>query len=132
MPPPSADSRAGAPVWHTFVVYTDAPGTEWFYRSGPGNPATPHHAIQETHGRYIAGTLDWDPAAPSATVQSGSAACGKNTCLESELLRIHGRCIAYDPFGPNSNTTARSLLARCSTPEAKPVPIAPGWSDPAL
>ena len=126
-----------APIWHTFVVYTDGAGAEWFFRGGPGKrscsaTSAPYFGIKGDSGRYVAGTVDWSPGAPSTTVLSGATACGKDTCFSSELSRIDAGCTAYAPTGPNSNTVARTLLSKCNVPQAKPVSIAPGWGDPDL
>lgn len=128
---------SGAPIWHLFIVYTDDTGTEHFFRGGPGGrcsgvAAGSHGTIISTSGRYVAGTIDWDPGAPSVTVLSGAGACGKDVCFASELSRIDGRCVPYQPTGPNSNTVAKTLLSKCNVPRVKPVSIAPGWGDPDL
>lgn len=125
------------PIWHLFIVYTDSTGTEFYYRGGPGGSCTGVNAgtygtIQGSHGRYVPGTVDWDPGAPSVTVLSGPTACGKGSCFASELSRIDGTCTPYAPTGPNSNTVASTLLSNCSVPRSKPVFIAPGWGDPNL
>jgi hypothetical protein len=122
---------SSAPVWHLFVVATDTAGTESFYRGGPGGPGAPppYGSILTTHGPYLPGTVDWEPGAPSVTVASGAAACGKGSCFVSELSRIDGTATPYAPLGPNSNTVARSLLSTCGVPERKPVILAPGWGD---
>ena len=128
---------SGLPIWHLFIVYTDSTGTEFYYRGGPGGSCTGvstggYGTIIGTHGRYVAGTVDWDPSAPSVTVLSGSGACGKDSCFASELSRIDGTCTPYAPTGPNSNTVVSTLLSNCSVPRSKPVAIAPGWGDPNI
>ncbi len=121
---------AGAPVWHTFIVTRDTAGQEWYFRGGPGGSCAPgtYGAIMSTTGRYLSGTVDWSPGAPSVTVLDGAAACGKESCFASELSRIDSTCTPYAPTGPNSNSVARTLLTKCGVPEQKPVLIAPGWS----
>ncbi|MDR4518604.1 MAG: DUF4157 domain-containing protein [Nitrosomonas sp.] len=128
---------SGLPIWHLFIVYTDSAGTEFYYRGGPGGScpgvdAGEYGTIIGTHGRYVAGTVDWDTSAPSVTVLSGASACGKDSCFASELSRIDGTCTPYAPTGPNSNTVVSTLLSNCSVPRSKPVAIAPGWGDPNL
>lgn len=128
---------SGLPIWHLFIVYTDSTGTEFYYRGGPGGSCSGvstggYGTIIGTHGRYVAGTVDWDPSAPSVTVLSGTSACGKDSCFASELSRIDGTCTPYAPTGPNSNTVASTLLSNCSVPRSKPVTIAPGWGDPNI
>jgi hypothetical protein len=127
---------SGAPIWHLFVIYADSSGVEHYFRGGPGG-ACPgvtdgYGTIKTTTGVYAPGTVDWDPSAPSVTVMSGSAACGKDACLAAKLSRIDGTCTPYAPTGPNSNTTAKTILLNCGVPLAQPVTIAPGWGDPAL
>lgn len=128
---------SGAPIWHLFIVYTDSTGTEFYYRGGPGGScsgvdAGSYGTIITDNGPYVAGTVDWDPSAPSVTVMSGPAACGNDTCFASELRRIDGTCRPYAPTGPNSNTVASTLLSNCSVPRNKPVMIAPGWGHPNI
>jgi hypothetical protein len=122
------------PIWHQFVVTTDAAGTERYYRGGPGGPGgdPTWGSIITTDGPYVPGTVDWSPGAPSKTVLTGASACGKDACLASELRRIDGTATPYAPTGPNSNTVAATILANCNIPQDKPVWIAPGWSDPAI
>jgi hypothetical protein len=127
----------GAPVWHLFVVYTDSTGAEYYYRGGPGGSCPgvapgPYGTISTIGGRYVSGTVDWDPSAPSVTVMSGAGACGKDGCFAGELARIAGTCTSYNALGPNSNTVAKTLLSKCGVPRNKPVAIAPGWGDPDL
>ncbi len=126
---------SGLPIWHLFVVTTDGAGTERYYRGGPGGSGgapAPYGTIITNDGLYVAGTVDWSPGAPSTTVQSGAAACGHDACLAAELRRIDGTATPYAPTGPNSNTTASTILANCNIPRGKPVWIAPGWDDPAI
>lgn len=120
---------AGAPVWHTFIVTRDTAGQEWYFRGGPGGSCAPgtYGSIMSTTGRYLSGTVDWSPGAPSVTVLDGAAACGKESCFSSELSRIDSTCTPYGPTGPNSNSVARTLLTKCGVPGQKPVSITPGW-----
>lgn len=124
------------PIWHLFVIFKDSAGTEWFYRGGPGGTCPGHSSgygtIMGTHGRYLPGTVDWDPSAPSTTVLSGSGACGKDACFRRELARIDGTCTPYRPLSPNSNTVVSTLLSNCGVPRKKPVLIAPGWGSPNI
>jgi hypothetical protein len=128
---------AGAPVWHLFLIYTNGSGREYYFRGGPGGScpgvaAGGYGTIISTTGAYVAGTVDWDPRAPSTTVATGNTACGKDGCFVSELSRIDGLCTLYAPTGPNSNTVAKTLLSKCGLPIVKPVAIAPGWGNPDL
>ncbi|HEY7108943.1 MAG TPA: hypothetical protein VH415_05930 [Nitrososphaeraceae archaeon] len=117
------------PVWHTFVIYADCSGTEYFYRGGPGGPGG---TIIGTSGQYKSGTVDWDPHAPSVTVAKGNPALGKDNCFQSELSRIDRTHTPYKNTGPNSNTVAKTLIANCGFTPKKPVTIAPGWGDSKL
>lgn len=119
----------GLPVYHLFVIYRNAAGVEYYYRGGPGGAGGPggYGNIVTDHGRYLPGTIDWAPGAPSVTAMSGPGACGKDASFVSELGRIDGAAIPYKPTGPNSNSVARTILANSGVPEVKPVWIAPGW-----
>ena len=124
------------PIWHTFVVHADETGRESFFRGGPGGScpgvAGTYGTIKTDSGDYTPGTIDWDPDAPSETVATGAAACGKKSCLAGEMPRIDATCTPYKPLGPNSNTVAKTILSNCGLPQRKPVLIAPGWGDPNL
>lgn len=116
------------PVHHLFVIYRNSRGVEYFFRGGPGGSgADGYGPIVTNRGRYLPGTVDWEPGAPSVTAMSGPAAVGKDTSFIAELDRIHGARIPYKPTGPNSNSVARTILHRSGVPEVKPVFIAPGW-----
>jgi hypothetical protein len=121
------------PVWHLLVIYTNTSG-EYYYRGGPGNPCVPtkpYKGIQGAFGLYVDRTVDY-PAVHRTTAAQGPDVCGKDRCLETELRRIHHSCTPYQPFGPNSNTVARTLLSKCGLPQVRPVFLAPAWGDPDL
>ncbi len=120
---------ANLPIWHLFVVTTDGAGVERYYRGGPGGPGgdPTYGSITTNDGPYVPGTVDWSPGAPSRTVMAGPAACGHDACLTAELRRIDATTTPYRPTGPNSNTTAATILANCNIPLGKPVWVAPGW-----
>ena len=123
---------------HLFIVETDTSGDQWFYRGGASNrcPGTrwPFYGIKTDSGRYLPGTIDWSPGAPSVTVATGSATSGKAACFSSELTRIHGSCTPYNPLGPNSNTVVKTLLVNCSLPTRSPVSSwrTPGFGHPPI
>jgi len=121
------------PIWHLFIVTTNEAGQQRFYRGGPGGPGKgPYGTIKSTHGPYVPGTVDWNPSAPSKTVSKGNDAKNKDSVLTSELQRIDGLGVNYEPLGPNSNTVASTLLRKCDIPRLKPVWLAPGWNKPDL
>ena len=129
-----------APIWHLFIIHTDnthlKPYSRYF-RGGPGGPCRrpdtgSRGSIIMDVGPYVAGTVDWDPEAPSVTVMSGVAACSKLDCFKSELSRIDATCTSYSPAGPNSNTVVSTILSKCGLPRRKPVSFAPGWDDQNL
>lgn len=138
---PTVDVRAthigGAlsklPVWHLFVVTTNAAGQQRFYRGGPGGAGQPPYGtIKTTFGPYVPGTVDWNPSAPSANVLSGPAAADKDSSLAAEMRRIDGSAVNYQPLGPNSNTVASTMLHKTGIAASKPVWLAPGWDQPDL
>lgn len=148
-------SNVGVIGKHFFVIYGPLKGGrgEWYYRGGPGggdggkgssgssasggssagssdssgSSDTAHGLIVAEHGKYVRGTIDYDPDAPSVRVMSGPEACGKNRCLGSQIPRINALKKKYRVLGPNSNSVARTLLARCGIPEKNPGGFAPGW-----
>jgi hypothetical protein len=116
-----------------YIVHTDDFGTQTGWRGGPGGGGGGGFGnIVGTTGAYAPGFIDWDPGAPSVTVGSGAAVCGKTTCFASELVRIDATATPYDPTGPNSNTWVKTVLDNCGLPKRKPVWIAPGFGDPNL
>jgi hypothetical protein len=124
---------SGAPVWHTYIVHTDATGAQTGWRGGPGGGGGGGFGnIVGTTGAYAPGFIDYDTASPSVNVGSGAAVCGATTCFASELARIDGTATPYNPTGPNSNTWVKTVLSNCGLTVAKPVWIAPGFSDPNL
>jgi hypothetical protein len=124
---------SGAPVWHTYIVHTDATGAQTGWRGGPGGGGGGGFGnIVGTTGAYAPGFIDYDTASPSVNVGSGAAVCGATTCFASELARIDATATPYSPTGPNSNTWVKTVLSNCGLTVAKPVWIAPGFSDPNL
>lgn len=124
---------SGAPVWHTYIVHTDATGAQTGWRGGPGGGGGGGFGnIVGTTGAYAPGFIDYDTSSPSVNVGSGASVCGATTCFASELARIDGTATPYSPTGPNSNTWVKTVLSNCGLTVAKPVWIAPGFSDPNL
>ena len=115
----------GLPIWHLFVVTTDGAGIERYYRGGPGGPGRrPDRTGRSspTTAPYVPGTVDWSPGAPSRTVMAGP------TRLRARRLPRPPSCAGSTrphrrtrPTGPNSNTTAATILANCNIPLGKPV-----------
>jgi hypothetical protein len=126
-----------APVYHLFIVSSNLSGKQSYYRGMAGGqcagiPPGGWGTISTQHGPYDTNSPDWAPGAPFLTVSAGSACRGKEACFVAQLSRITATCTPYGPLGPNSNTVVRTLLSKCGVPQAKPVDIAPGWSDPEL
>ena len=114
-----------------------APGTGLVLARFPLPPGVNPRKIQPNtivtkYGVYKPGSEDWSPGAPSVTVLKGKAACGKDRCFLAEAKRINKLHRSYSSLGPNSNTVARTFLARCHVPTNKPDVWAPGWDDPTL
>ena len=118
----------GLPVYHLFIITHDSSGFEHYYRGGPSTRSgSSYGPIVTTHGNYLPGTIDWDPSAPSVTVEASVNCATNHSCLVAELSRIDGTATTYVPTGPNSNSVVRTCLRNCSLTENKPVMIAPGW-----
>jgi hypothetical protein len=126
---------AGAPIWHLFLIYTDAAGVQQGYRGGPGGPGGPPGSsfgtIQTNRGTYDSSFIDY-PSLNTVTIATGATAAGKDVTFASELSRINGTATAYSPTGPNSNTVASTLLHAAGLVHNKPVLIAPGFDDPDI
>ena len=71
----------------------------------------------------------YDRRAPSVTALTGAGAGGKNLCFASQAQRINRLNRSYNPLGPNSNSVARTFLAKCNVPSKKPGGWAPGWDE---
>jgi hypothetical protein len=145
-PPPTCrvDVRAarliGGLAYHLFVIYRGQGRYEYF-RGGPGAGAggssrasssssgssSSGRRIVTEYGPYKPGTIDYDPEAYSVTVLLGRQACGKNRCFAAEARRIEKLRRVYKSSGPNSNSVARTLLARCHVPVDKPRVNTPGF-----
>ncbi len=126
---------ANFPIWHLFLIFTDASGAKTGYRAGPGGqggpPGNEYGTIVSTTGPFDSNFIDY-PSLNTVTVAEGDAASGKGSTFTSELARIEGTATPYDPLGPNSNTAASTLLHRAGLPHNKPVTVAPGFDDPDL
>jgi hypothetical protein len=118
--------------YHTFVIYTDSSGKEWYYRGGAENVAVPGMwgLLVTEFGPYTPGTVDWNKNAASVTVSSGDEASNKNICFSNELNRIAALHKSYNPLGPNCNTVAYTILKNCDIQPQNPVKntmLIPGW-----
>lgn len=146
---------AGGLARHLFVIYSEQ-GREQYFRGGPskdggpsgsssssshssssssssssshssGRGGGPYGPIATDYGDYKPGTVDYDRRAPSVTALTGAGACGKNLCFATQADRIERLNRSYSPLGPNSNSVARTILAKCNVPSKKPGGWAPGW-----
>ena len=50
------------------------------------------------------------------TAQAGVGACYKQACLEGQISSINSSATQYGWPGPNSNTSLRTMLDKCSIP----------------
>lgn len=120
------------PIYHTFILYTAADGTQTGFRGGPTPPARGvqgYGDIFVESGPYQPGFIDYTPGAPTATDLLGPGACGTNASFQATVAQINAAHIKYVPTGPNSNSVAFTMLANAKLPEDKPVFIAPGWGE---
>jgi PKD repeat protein len=116
--------------YHTFIIYRDADGKEWYYRGGAENVIPPWGLLVTEFGPYTKGTVDWNKNAPSVTVLSGQDANNKNICFSNELNRIAALQYSYNPVWPNCNSVAYTLLKNCGCPTNNPIKNTaqiPGW-----
>jgi Tol biopolymer transport system component len=123
--------------WHTFIVYTDSNGKEWYYRGGPLYTGIPIPGswlgpIITEMGEFKKGTIDYVHPMKSITVLQGTNAYGKDQCFKNEMIRINSLNIPYAIHGPNSNTVTRTALHNCGCPEITPVIPVPGWNHPYI
>lgn len=116
------------PVYHTFILYTAADGTQTGFRGGP-TPQAHYGDILVNSGPYNSTFIDYTPGAPAATDLLGPGACGTDASFQATMAQINAAHIKYEPTGPNSNSVAFTMLANAKLPEDKPVFIAPGWGE---
>jgi hypothetical protein len=141
-------SSVGFGAKHLFVIYYER-GKEQYFRGGPskgggssgssssssdsssgsssGSSGSSYGPIVTKYGDYRPGTIDYDRKAPSVTALSGAKACGKNHCFAKQARRINKLDRNYRPLGPNSNSVARTFLAKCKVRAKKPGGWAPGF-----
>ena len=128
-----AVSILGFTAWHTFIVYSDFNGIEYFYRAGPGLPCSNggilFQCIKPDWGLYKSGTIDWAPGAPKILLRTGVQP-SIQTCFENVINNIIlANPTPYNALGPNSNTFTTYLLATCGIPPSPPpVSPIPGWN----
>jgi hypothetical protein len=126
------------PAWHLFIVCRDDMGKTMMYEGDKGGAG-----VDGTFGALIGSEPKELSSLPprsneaitpySATVMSGPEACGMSACVGRALRSFNQQkpAVAYNPFGPNSNTLAKTLLTSCNIPIDKPPVFTLGWdSDP--
>lgn len=119
---------------HAFIVTSDDRGIRRYYRGGPTRAGTigtdTFGPIRTWNGPYVPGTIDWTTRPDhTVTIRTGPAALGFDDGLATECGNIDASRTEYHPTGPNSNTTARELLARNGLPQRAPQFFLPGWND---
>jgi hypothetical protein len=97
------------------------------YDPPPIDPRKVGRTIVTMHGAYKPGSKDWEPNAPSVTALKGKEACGKDRCFIAQERRINKLHRGYGSLGPNSNSVAHTLLAKCNVPAKRPAVWAPGF-----
>lgn len=113
-------------AYHTFIVTTNAAGTQRYFRGGPDRKVAWKYLITK-QGPYVPNTVDWTKNAKYRIVAVGNDATGKNPCLSTNCARLNG-IYKYSIWGPNSNSVTRTLLHSCGIDEEKPKGIStPGW-----
>jgi hypothetical protein len=131
----------GGVAYHLFIIYREQ-GRDQYFRGGPSDggssgasssasnsSSNSGRRIVTKYGPYKPGTIDYDPNAYSVTVLKGAAACGTDRCLAAQARRIDKLHRLYASLGPNSNSVARTLLAKCHVPVDKPHINTPGFDE---
>jgi RHS repeat-associated protein len=99
-------------------------------RGGPGQNNGPWGPIGTDYGRYVPGTIDWDPGSPPSmrvADQAGDCEC-YNKPFGQIMDDIANANIPYNPFSRNSNATVRETLERAGLNPGRPPVWAPGWN----
>jgi Domain of unknown function DUF11 len=118
------------PIYHTFILYTAADGTQTGFRGGPAHGGPDYGDILVESAPYNSNFIDYTPGAPAATDLLGPGACGTDASFQATVTQINAAHIKYEPLGPNSNSVAFTMLANAKLPEDKPAfTIAPGWGE---
>lgn len=131
---------------HALVTTTDA-DSQNYYRGGPGagegssgssgsssassggsSPGgSPYGYIATEHGPYRQGGTDY----PAAHVQAVETRPGNCDAVDAAFARTTGAIeaarIYYRPLGPNSNSTARTILEGGGISPPEPNRWVPGW-----
>jgi len=124
---------------HLYIVYTDAAGSEYYFRGGPthggvgGGPlgwGADYGNIVVNCGRYLPGTVDYQQNAKSKTVLTGIGACQAIPTLFGQVGIINGLNVPYHPSGPNCISVVNHMLNQIGQPFTSPVWINPGSSSP--
>ena len=128
----------GAPD-HAFIIYTPDGGndnTARVFRGGPsGPPWDPGNILPTEQPTLGPDTLDYPRYVrlngPRHLLMQGPDACDKLACLRLEIQRIASLNEPYEPLGPNSNTTAATMLRKCGIPDVSFPSVLgealPGW-----
>ncbi len=145
--------RVIGPTHHAFIVTTDSDSVNYF-RGGPagngfgsgssGSGASSASSgtsggadamrgwgpIVTRYGPYQPGTIDWTtrPTGQQTVRQTAGSCDAIEGVFAAEADRIEAARIPYSPFGPNSNTTVRTLLEAAGITDVTPVVWAPGWN----
>jgi len=121
------------PIYHTFILYTAADGTQTGFRGGPTPPGpgvSGYGDILVEGAPYQPGFIDYTPGAPAATDLLGPGACGTDASFQATVAQINAAHIKYEVLGPNSNSVAFTMLANAKLPEDEPFFVfAPGWGE---
>jgi hypothetical protein len=126
---------------HLFIVYTATDGKQWYIRGGPGEEVDdPELGFLEDGyvtadvGRYIPGSVDWDPAADSVTALKGAEASDKFDAMVEAASACSSAKVPYKMLtkkmaleGENCNATAWTVLKRAGVPTKRPSGVHPGW-----
>jgi RHS repeat-associated protein len=100
--------------------------------SGPGGAGRnngPWGPIATEYGRYVPGTIDWDPNdPPTMNVLDNNEPCTCNDALAQAMQDIEYAYLPYNPFSTNSNAVVREALERTGYAPGTPPVWAPGWN----
>lgn len=77
--------------------------------SGAGDGG-PFGFIVTESGRYLPGTIDYEPGAKSVLIAEGPEVCPLRPRLDEQMRLIEASHTRYNPLGPNSNSTAYTAV----------------------
>ena len=116
--------------WHSFIVYTDALGKQYYIAShmaAEDDPQQPGQ-LKATLGEYRPGIHEWAPDADTEVLEEGASAADKWPLMMAAANGINHAQIQYKMMSTNCNRAAYHILVTAGVANIKPPGTAyAGW-----